>query len=124
MAPIDRVQAYPGEPFTVSNKKLFALYRIKVVRTMLRAGIPLSKIDQFRDLLEEHAFALTSDTTLRQLLSFLHCEELNDLKRKIADKSLSIISDGTTHVCEAMVIVARYITDDWEIIQRVCRLMR
>jgi len=65
---------------------------------MLRAGVPLSKVDQFRDLLEEHAFALTSATNLRQLLPFLHCEELNVLKREIANKSLSIISDGTTHV--------------------------
>jgi len=98
------------------------LYRIKVVRTMLRAGVLLSKVDQFRDL-EEHAFALTSATNLRQLLPFLHREELNVLKREIANKSLSIIFDGTTHVCEAMVIVVRYITDDWVIKRCVCRLL-
>ena len=90
---------------------------------MLRAGVPLSKVDQFRDLLEEHAFALTSATNLRQLLPFLHREELNVLKREIANKSLSIIFDGTTHVCEAMVIIVWYITDDWVIKLCVCRLM-
>ncbi len=83
------------------------LYRIKVVRTMLRAGVPLSKVDLFRDFLEEHAFALTSATNLRQLLLFIRHEEINYLKRVIANKSLSIIFDGTTHVCKAMVIVLR-----------------
>ena len=32
------------------------------------------------------------------------------------------IFDGTTHVCEAMVIVLHYV-DDWVIKQSVCRLM-
>ena len=186
VSPIDRVRAYPNEPFTVSNKKLFCsacreelatkksvidlhlksvkhdkgkqrlssnaqkeediiqaletfdrehhpegerlpisvrLYRIKVVRTMLRAGVPLSKVDQFRDLLEEHAFALTSATNLRQLLPFIHHEEVSRLKNEIANRPLSIIFDGTTHVSEAMVIVLRFITDSWEIKQCVCRLM-
>lgn len=115
----DRESHPEGERLPTSVR----LYRIKVVHTMLRAGVPLSKVDQFRDLLEEHACALTSATNLRQLLPFLHREELNVLKREIANKSLSIIFDDTTHVCEAMVIVVRYITDDWVIKQCVCRLL-
>ena len=35
------------------------VYRVKVVTTFLKAGIPLNKIDCFRDLLEEHAYRLT-----------------------------------------------------------------
>lgn len=49
-------------------------------------------------------------------------EELNRLKQDITGKNLSIIFDGTTHVCEAFVVVLRYL-DDWEIKQNVCRLM-
>ena len=99
------------------------LYRIKVVTTMLKAGVPLNKVDAFRDLLEESSYALTSATNLRQLLPFIRHQELDTLKRKISNRPLSIIFDGTTHVCEALVIVVRYISDSWEIQQRVCRLM-
>ena len=58
---------------------------------MLKAGVPLSKVDLFRDLLEEHGYALMSSTNFRQLIPFIHQEEL------------SIISDETTHICEAFV---------------------
>lgn len=90
---------------------------------MLKAGVPLSKIDAFHDLLEEEAFALTSATNLRQLLLFIRHQEIDFLKKDIANKSLSIIFDGTTHVCEAMVLVLRYISDALEIQQHVCRMM-
>ena len=45
------------------------VYRVKVV--MLKAGVPLSKVDLFRDLLKEHGYALTSSTNLRQLIPFI-----------------------------------------------------
>ena len=35
---------------------------------------------------------------------------------------MSIIFDGTTHVCEALVVIVRYM-DNWTIKQQVCRLM-
>lgn len=59
------------------------LYRVKVVSTMLKAGVPLNKIDLFGDLLEEHRYALTSSTHLRQLIPFIHQEELSRIKREI-----------------------------------------
>ena len=95
------------------------VYRVKVVTAMLKAGIPLSKIDLFRDLLEEYAYALTSSTHLRQLTPFILQEELSRIKKEISNRSLSIIFDGTTHVCEAFVVLLRYITDDWEVKQCV-----
>ena len=56
---------------------------MKVVSTMLRAGVPLGKIDLFRDLLEEHAYALTSATHLRQLIPFILQEELSRIRKEI-----------------------------------------
>ena len=35
------------------------VYRVRVVSTFLRAGIPLNKLDLFRDLLEEGCHRLT-----------------------------------------------------------------
>ena len=90
--------------------------------TMLKAGVPLNKIDLFRDLLEEHGYALTSSTDLRQVIPLIYQEELSRIKREIRQRPLSIIFDGTTHVCEAFVIVLCYLLDDWELKQCVGRL--
>ena len=98
------------------------VYRVKVVIAMLKAGVPLSKVDLFRDLHKEHGYALTSSTNLRQLIPFIHQEELSRIKQEILNQPLSIIFDGTTHVCEAFVVVLRYLTDDWELKQCVGRL--
>ena len=89
---------------------------------MLKAGVPLSKVDLFQDLLEEHGYALTSSTNLRQLIPFIHQEELSRITQEILNQPLSIIFDGTTLVCEAFVVVLRYLTDDWELKQCVGRL--
>ena len=44
------------------------------------------------------------------------------MKSEIKGRPISIIFDGTTHVCEAMVIVLRFIDNEWTIQQRVGRL--
>ena len=36
---------------------------------------------------------------------------------------MSVIFDGTTHVCEAMVVVIRFVDDQWQTKQRVAQLM-
>ena len=51
------------------------VHRVKVVKALLRAGVPLTKADCFRELLEEDSRALTSASNLRQLLPFLLYEE-------------------------------------------------
>ena len=82
----------------------------------------LSKIP-VDNLREEHGYSLSSSTHLRQLVPFILHQEVASLKKEIADKCVSIIFYGTTHVCEAMVVVLRYVTDDWKIKQKVARLM-
>ena len=97
--------------------------RVKVVMALLKAGVPLAKVDCFRELLEENSTALTSATNLRKLVPFILHEEMQKIKGEIDGRPVSIIFDGTTHVCEAMVIVLRFIDEKWKIQQRVCRLM-
>ena len=41
------------------------------------------------------------------------------LKHDIADKYVAVIFDGTTHVCEAMVVLICFVDDSWNINQRV-----
>ena len=63
-----------------------------------------------------------SPSNLRQLIPFIHHEELSKIKQELLNQPLSIIFDGTTHVCEAFVVVLRYLTDYWELKQCVGQL--
>ena len=98
------------------------VYRVKVVTAMLKAGIPIQKVDALREVFEETGYSLSDSSHLRQLIPFILDQKTCKLKKEIDGKHLSIIFDGTTHVCEAFVVVVRYI-DEWMIKQRVCRLM-
>ena len=65
-------------------------------------GKPIKKIDSFRSLLEEHAFALKSLSNLRQIIPFIRNREIEILKWYIEKRPVPIIF-ATTHVCETMV---------------------
>ena len=99
------------------------VYRIKVVTSFLKARVPLSKIDCFRDLLEENAFRLSQASNLSQLVPFIHQQEQISVKNQIDQQEISIIFYGTTHVCEALVILIRFVDEKWNIQQRVVKLM-
>ena len=45
------------------------------------------------------------------------------IKQEINGKHLSIVFDGTTHVCEAMVVVLQHVTSNWQLKQKVGNLM-
>jgi hypothetical protein len=94
-----------------------------VVSAFLKAGVPLAKVDYFRDLFEESAFRLSNSTNLRQLVPFIHKQEQAIVKSEINGKEVSVIFDGTTHVCEAMVILLRFVDNQWNIQQRAVQLM-
>ena len=44
------------------------VYRVKVLKSFLRAGIPLNKIDPYRDLLEEGGYRLCDRRFLYDLI--------------------------------------------------------
>ena len=70
------------------------VYHVKVVTAFLRAGIPLSKLDSFRDLLEENAYRLTDHQRMFDIVPFiLKCEE-EQIQEEIAGKHLSVIFDS------------------------------
>lgn len=94
------------------------IYRIRVVKSFLKAGIPLSKVDRLRDLLEENAVSLTGRQHLSEYIPFIHGNEVEEIKKEIRDKSVSMIFDGTTHLDEAIAIVLRFI-DNMEIKKRL-----
>ena len=93
------------------------IFRVKVVHAFLSAGIPL------RDLLEENGHSLSSSTHLRQLVPFIHNNEMSMVQKEISGRHVSFIFDGTTHVAEAFVMILRYVDDQWCIQQRVVSLV-
>ena len=113
-------EAHPsGENLAESTR----IYRVKVVTAFLKAGVPLNKVDCFREDLEESSYRLTASQNLSEMIQFIRNVEREKLQKKIEGKKLSVIFDGTTHVCEAMVIVLHFIDEHWCIKQRTARLM-
>ena len=51
------------------------VYRVKVVSAFLKAGVPLNKIESFRDLLEENALHLTDHRNMYDYIPFIQREE-------------------------------------------------
>ena len=100
------------------------VYRLKVVKTFLRAAVPLSNVDAFSDLLEEIRFRLTDCRHMCDLIPFIITQEKADIKTKVVGKPVSVVFDGTTHarLGEAMSIVIRFVDNSFAITQRLIRL--
>ena len=103
--PSERVKEFPNEDLTVSVGRLFCNScretisvkrstvtnhvrstkhnESKVVMTLMRAGIPLCKLDYLRDLLEEKALRLADTRHMHDLIPFV----LDTGKRKIKEES-------------------------------------
>ena len=98
------------------------VFRIKVLSTFLRAGVPLNKLELFRELFEENGYRLTDRRNLHDLIPFIQKRESNIISEEIKGKDLSVIFDGTTWLGEALAIVIRFVDDGWKINQRLIRL--
>ena len=83
-------------PVGESLSESVRVYRVKVLRTFLKARVPLGKVDTFRELLEENAFRLCDSSNLRELIPFVCKQEQVGLLGEINGKWVSIIFDGTT----------------------------
>ena len=98
------------------------VYRIKAIKAFLKAGVPLNKIDCFRDILEEHGTRLAGRRTLSDLVQFVRELEEKNILEEIKGKKISIIFDGTTRMGEALAVLIRFVSAEWDIQQRLIRL--
>ena len=98
------------------------VYRVKVLNTFLRAGVALNKLDLFRDLLEENGLRLAGRRPMSDLIPFLLAEEKKRLREELVSKDVSVIFDGTSRLGEAVVVVLRFLNDDWHPQQSLVRL--
>ena len=107
-----------GESIAESSQ----IFRVKVVSAFLCAGIPLNKLEMFRELFEETGYRLTDRRNMHDLISFIHKQEFERIREEIGGKDVLVVFDGTTHIGEALVIVIRYVDPEWQITQRLVRL--
>ena len=98
------------------------VFRVKVVRTFLAAGVPLSKLCIFRELLEENGFRLSDRCFMFDLVPFILKEEEDCLKQELQGKQVGVIFDGTTHLGEAMAIILRFVSESWTLERRLVRI--
>ena len=96
------------------------VYRIKVVTPFLKSGVPLSKVESFKDLLEENTFRLTDRRNLHDYVPFILKEEENRIRSEIDGQQISVIFDGTSRLGEALAIVVCFIDGDWCVQQCIC----
>ena len=96
---------------------------MKVVSSFLKAGVPLSKLNLFRDLLEENCYRPASRHPMSDVIPFILSEEKHRIKDEIAGKDVSVILDGTSQLGEALTIVVRIVNSSmWCIEQRIVRM--
>ena len=93
------------------------VYHTKVVTAFLRAGVPLTKMTSFRELLEENAFRLSDRRHMSDIILFISSQEQAKIKEELCGKDISVYLDGTTRMGEAMGIVVRYVTSEWKVEQ-------
>ena len=98
------------------------VYRVKVVTTFLKAGVPLSKIELFRDLLEENAYRLTDRRNMLDYVPFILKDEEKTIRQEIKGKNVSVIFDGTSRLGEALAVLLRYMDDEFTLQQRLIRV--
>ena len=71
---------------------------MKVVQTFLQAGVPLSKLGIFRELLEENGFRLSDRRFMFDVVPFILKEEEACLKQELQGKQVGVIFDGHNSV--------------------------
>ena len=83
--------------------------RVRVVENFLSAGIPLSKVDRLRGLLEENGLRLTHSSHLSDCIPLLLKQEKEKPHSEFEGDFISAIFDGTTRFGEALAIVVRFV---------------
>ena len=95
------------------------VFRVKVMSIFLKAGVPLNKLDDFRDL-EENGYRLAGRRPMSDLVPFILCEEKQRIK-EISGKDVLVVFDGTSRLGEAVVLRFFYF-ETWSPQQRLVRL--
>lgn len=95
------------------------VYHVKVVSAFLKAGLPLSKVDKFRDCFEKNALRLTDRRGMHDIIPFIFRIEG---RFEVDGRLVAVIFDGTSCVGEALAVLLRFIDQEWCIQQHLVRV--
>ena len=99
------------------------LFRFEIVECVISGGIPLSKVDILRPLLEKYGHRLTHSANLREIISAVLEKEREKLLSELESvKEASVTFDGTARMGEARAIMVRFVQEDFIPTQRLIRL--
>ena len=100
-----------------------SLFRFEIVACVISGGIPLSKVDILRALLEKYGHRLTHSANLREIIPAVLEKEREKLLSELESvKEASVIFDGTARMGEALAIIVRFVQEDFIPTQRLIRL--
>ena len=101
-------------------------YRLQVVEEFLKAGIPIRKMDKLRTLLERQGYRLSHSSNMMDYVTIINKQEIERIKAEIrqgvSTRDVSVIYDSSTRQGEAIVILVRFVDNDWNIVQRLIRI--
>lgn len=84
-------------------------WRLAVLNTFLKAGVPIAKIDEFRSLLELHApLSLTHSSHMAKMIPAVLKSMNATTAALIKNRYVVILFDGTPHIGEVVSIVVRF----------------
>lgn len=66
------------------------VYRLKVLSCFMKAGVPINKMDCFRNILEENSLRLSSSSLLSEMIPVVRRDEETKIRDEVKDKSISI----------------------------------
>ena len=77
----------------------------------LKAGIPISKIDKLRSLLEKNSHRLTSSSNLVQYITLIFKQEVERIKKELSLPRQGDMTRGVSRQGEAIAIIVPFIDD-------------
>ena len=112
------VSILSGTGLTAAVSDEVTVQCIQTVTTFLRAGVPLAKVKLLRPLIENNNFRLTDSTHLAQYIPFVLETEKERIGKEIKEAEfVSTIFDGSTRQGEALAVLIRFVSPEFEIKQ-------
>ena len=100
------------------------VFRVQVVVLFLKKGVPLNKLEEFREVMEQNAYRRLADRHgTCDLISIVFKKEQNTIKAEILGENVSAVFYGTSRIGEALLIVAIIqFVDNWKLEQCLIRV--
>ena len=89
-----------------------------MVVLFLKAGVPLNKLEEFREVLEQNAHRLDDKRGMYDLITFVFEKEQNTIKAVISGKNVYVVFYGTLRIGEALAVIIQCV-DNWKVVQRL-----